>query len=226
MHFHALDSYCAGQSFIHRLDARAKLVVALSLILTAALLPDRSWLAFGLLQALLLLATLASRVGFGLVQRRSVVALPFTLAALTVVVTTPGETLLSIPAPGGAWAVSDAGLLRFASIVVRSYLSIQAAVLLAATTQFPALLQAMGAGCPIVALDTVFNRETLGDAGWYFRPDATDLAEKILWLVRNPDQAKAGGDNARARAAWLYTWEDVADRTERLLRAVATGRDE
>ncbi len=90
----------------------------------------------------------------------------------------------------------------------------------------PALLQAMGAGCPIVALDTVFNRETLGDAGWYFRPDATDLAEKILWLVRNPDQAKAGGDNARARAAWLYTWEDVADRTERLLRAVATGRDE
>ncbi len=155
MHFHALDSYCAGQSFIHRLDARAKLVVALSLILTAALLPDRSWLAFGLLQALLLLATLASRVGFGLVQRRSVVALPFTLAALTVVVTTPGETLLSIPAPGGAWAVSDAGLLRFASIVVRSYLSIQAAVLLAATTQFPALLQAMRTlGIPRVLVAT------------------------------------------------------------------------
>lgn len=161
MHIHALDTYRAGQSLVHRLDARVKLVVAVLLILTAALLPERSWLAYGLLQALLVGVTLASRVGFGLVQRRAAVALPFTLAALTVVFVTPGRVLFSIPLPGGLWAVSDAGLLRFLSIIVRSYLSIQAAVLLAATTQFPALLQAMRAvGVPrtLVAIGSFLYR--------------------------------------------------------------------
>lgn len=161
MHIHALDTYRPGQSLVHRLDARVKLVVAVLLILTAALLPERSWLAYGMLQVLLVGVTLAARVGFGLVQRRTAVALPFTLAALTVIFVTPGRVLFSIPVPGGAWAVSDAGLLRFLSIVVRSYLSIQAAVLLAATTQFPALLQAMRAlGIPrtLVAIGSFLYR--------------------------------------------------------------------
>ena len=161
MHIHALDTYRPGSSLVHRLDARVKLVVALLLILTAVLLPEQSWLAYGLLQALLLGVTIVSRVGVGLVQRRAAVALPFTLAALTVVFVTPGQVLFSIPVPGGAWAVSDAGLLRFLSIVVRSYLSIQAAVLLAATTPFPALLQAMRAlGIPrtLVAIGSFLYR--------------------------------------------------------------------
>ncbi len=147
MHLHALDTYQPGESPVHRLDPRVKLVLTVLFILTAALTPDRAWLTFGLLEALILAAILTSRVGLGLVQKRTALALPFLLAALTTVFARPGDIdegqILSLP--GTSWAVSEAGLWRFLSIAVRSYLSVQAAVLLAATTQFPDLLWGMRA---------------------------------------------------------------------------------
>lgn len=145
MHIDALDSYRPGKSPVHRLDPRVKLVLTVLFILVAALTPDRSWIGFGLMGGLILLAELLSQVGLGLVQKRSAVALPFTLAALTVVFSTLGRVLLRAYLPGGPWTVTDAGLLRFLSILLRSYLSIQAAVLLTATTPFPDLLWAMRA---------------------------------------------------------------------------------
>ena len=155
MHIHALDSYCPGTSPVHRLDPRVKLILVGLFILTAALIPDRGWVAFGALEGLVLLATLLSRVGLARVQRRSAVALPFVLAALTVVFSTPGRAMWVVPLPGGLLSVTDAGVLRFLSIFARSYLSIQAAVLLAATTPFPDLLWGMRAlrlPCTLVAI--------------------------------------------------------------------------
>ena len=145
MHLHALETYRPASSPLHRLDPRVKTLLALALILTAALIPDRRWGALAALQVMLLWATVCSRVGLGLVQRRAVAALPFTLAALTVIFATPGRALLTLPLPGGPWIVTDAGLVRFVAIVARAYVSIQGAVLLAATTPFPDLLQALRA---------------------------------------------------------------------------------
>ncbi|MGB9775225.1 MAG: cobalt ECF transporter T component CbiQ [Anaerolineae bacterium] len=147
MHLHALDTYLPGDSPVHRLDPRVKLVLTVLFILTAALTPDRAWLIFGLLEGLILTAVRTSRVGLGMVQRRSALALPFLLAALTVVFARPGEVGPgeALRLPGVPWALSRAGLWRFLSIVARSYLSVQAAVLLAATTPFPDLLWGMRA---------------------------------------------------------------------------------
>ncbi|HEY75707.1 MAG TPA: cobalt ECF transporter T component CbiQ [Thermoflexia bacterium] len=145
MHIHALDTYCPGTSPIHRLDPRVKLVLTGLFILTAALVPDREWGAFGALEALVLLTILLSSVGLVRVQRRSAVAMPFVLAALTVAFSTPGRVLWRLPLPGIPLTVTDAGLLRFLSIAARSYLSVQAAILLAATTPFPDLLWGMRA---------------------------------------------------------------------------------
>ncbi len=147
MHLHALDTYLPGDSPVHRLDPRVKLVLTALFILTAALMPDRAWLAFGVLEGLILGAILASGVGFGLVQKRSALALPFLLAALTVALARPGEVGQgqALPLPGTPWMISEAGLWRFLSIAARSYLSVQAAVLLGATTQFPDLLWGMRA---------------------------------------------------------------------------------
>ncbi|RME38446.1 MAG: cobalt ECF transporter T component CbiQ [Thermoflexia bacterium] len=147
MHLHALDTYLPGDSPVHRLDPRVKLVLTVLFILTAALTPDRGWLIFGALEALMLAAILASRVGVRVVQKRSALALPFLLAALTVVFARPEDIGQgrNLPLPGVPWAVSQAGLWRFLSIVARSYLSVQAAVLLAATTPFPDLLWGMRA---------------------------------------------------------------------------------
>lgn len=143
MHFHALDTYLPGESPVHRLDPRVKLVLTALFILTVALTPDRAWPIFGLLEGCVLAAVLVSRVGMAVVQKRSALALPFLMAAVTVTFARPGEPAL--PLPGTPWAVSEAGLWRFLSIVARSYISVQAAVLLAATTPFPDLLWGMRA---------------------------------------------------------------------------------
>jgi len=143
MHIHALDAFCPSGSLIHRLDARVKLVLAVVFAIAAALTPDGAWLAYGLLATLALIVVLASRLGVVFVQKRAVVALPFALAAVTVVFFTPGRPLLTVQAFQWNLAVTDAGLIRFTSILFKSWLSVQMAVVLTASTCFPDLLQAM-----------------------------------------------------------------------------------
>jgi cobalt/nickel transport system permease protein len=143
MHIHALDAYRHRASLVHDLDGRVKLALAVLFIVSTALTPDGAWLAYALLTALVLGVVVASRLGVGFVQRRAAVALPFALAAVTVVFSVPGRPLLAARILGRQLALTDAGLIRFASILLKSWLSVQAAVVLTASTQFPALLQAM-----------------------------------------------------------------------------------
>jgi cobalt/nickel transport system permease protein len=143
MHIHALDTYRSGGSFIHHLDARVKLPLALLFIVATALTPDGAWPAYASLAGLVLGVIVASRLGAGFVQRRAAVALPFALAAVTVVFSTPGQRLLEAQALDWKLVITDAGLIRFVSILLKSWLSVQMAVVLTACTPFPTLLQAM-----------------------------------------------------------------------------------
>jgi cobalt/nickel transport system permease protein len=143
MHIHALDTYRPGHSPVHRLDPRVKLILTVLFILVCALTSDGGWVFFGIQAVLLGLLTLLSGVGLVLVYKRAAVAIPFSLAALTVAFSTPGNPVLSLGVPSGQWVVTDTGLVRFLSILIRSYLSVQSAVILAAATPFPDLLWAM-----------------------------------------------------------------------------------
>jgi cobalt/nickel transport system permease protein len=143
MHIHALDSYRARASFIHHLDARVKLTLTVLFIVATTLTPDGAWLAYALLTGLLLGVVAASRLGVGFVLRRSLVALPFALAAVTAMFSAPGQTLLTMHVFGGELSITDAGVLRFVGILFKSWLSVQMAVVLTASTPFPALLRAM-----------------------------------------------------------------------------------
>jgi cobalt/nickel transport system permease protein len=145
MHIHFLDPYTPGASPVHRLDARIKLVLALCIVLAATLMPVGAWPAYILLFSLLLCVEMLSELGVRWVLKRSSLALPFVLAALPVIFTTQGSVLLHIPVGFGELAVTLPGVERFASIAIKSWLSVQAAVLLASTTQFPDLLVAMRA---------------------------------------------------------------------------------
>ncbi|MGE5251402.1 MAG: cobalt ECF transporter T component CbiQ [Bacteroidota bacterium] len=142
MHVDAFDRYHESDSPLHRLDPRLKVLVTLLFILSNVLLPDGAWLAFGLSWALILAMNAASRLGVGFTLRRSFVALPFALAALTAVFSIPGRPLAEWHLWGLVLTPTDAGLLRFASILVRSWLSVQAAILLVAVTRFPDLIHA------------------------------------------------------------------------------------
>jgi cobalt/nickel transport system permease protein len=143
MHIHALNGYQVKTSFVHQLDARVKLVAAILFILATALTPDGAWLAYVLLAALVLGVIVVSRLGLGFVQRRAAAALPFVLAAVTVAFSTPGRSILAVQVFRWEVAITDAGLVRFVSIFFKSWLSVQMAVVLTASTRFPALLQAM-----------------------------------------------------------------------------------
>lgn len=143
MHFDAFDRYHETDSFLHRLDPRVKVVIALAFILSNALLPDGAWFAFGLSWVFLLLANQLSGLGIGFTFRRSLVALPFALIAITVLFSLPGKPLSSFHFLFWNLTITDAGLLRFVSILVRSWLSVQMAILLVAVVRFPDLIHAL-----------------------------------------------------------------------------------
>jgi cobalt/nickel transport system permease protein len=143
MHFDAFDRYHENDSFLHRLDPRVKVVATVAFILSNALLPDGAWIAFGLSWLFLLIANRLSNLGIGFSFRRSLVALPFALIAATVLFTMPGTPLSSFHVLFWDLTITDAGLLRFVSILVRSWLSVQMAILLVAVVRFPDLIHAL-----------------------------------------------------------------------------------
>jgi len=143
MHSDAFDRYHETESFIHRLDPRVKVSVTLAFILSNALLPDGAWAAFACSWLFLLFANALSNVGLGFTFKRSFVALPFALIAITVLFSIPGEALTTFRFLSWDLTITDAGLLRFVSIVIRSWLSVQMAILLVAATRFPDIVHAL-----------------------------------------------------------------------------------
>ena len=145
MHVHYLDPFAPGESPIHRLDPRVKFILAVAFILTVALTPPGSWPAYILLLAIILSIGILSELGLAFILKRAALALPFVLAALPVIFTMQGEVLFSLSL--GAWTlnITQPGLERFISIALKSWISVQAAIILASSTPFPDLLVAMRA---------------------------------------------------------------------------------
>jgi cobalt/nickel transport system permease protein len=143
MHVHFLDPYRHNHSPIHQLDGRVKFVLAVAFILTCSLTPVSAWAVYILLLALILSIEILSTLGVSYVQKRALLAAPFVLAALPVIFTVQGAELFSLPIGSWTLTASVEGLERFISIALKSWLSVQAAIVMAATTPFPDLLHAM-----------------------------------------------------------------------------------
>ncbi len=136
LHIDLADQYRRGSSLLHRLDPRVKILGAFLFILVATLLPPGKWLALALLFAATLLAAHQSGLGIGFALRRSFVALPFALAAITLPFTIPGAPLAHL----GPLTLTVEGSVRFLSLLLKSWVSVQIAILLTGTTAFPDLL--------------------------------------------------------------------------------------
>ncbi len=133
----SFDQYRAGKSIIHCIDPRVKLLLTLLFIISNLILPDGGWIVFALVLACIIALSQMSSLGWGYVFKRSLIMIPFILAAVTIIFTLPGEAIAQFKLFSWELTISDAGLIRFASIFLRSWLSIQFAILLAATTPFP-----------------------------------------------------------------------------------------
>jgi cobalt/nickel transport system permease protein len=143
IHASTFDRYLHRDSLIHGLDPRLKLVATLGFILSNIFLKDGAWAAFAASGLILLGANLMAGLGPWYTLKRSFIALPFALAAFTTLFALPGQPLWSGRFLFWDLAVSQAGLLRFSSILVRSWLSVQMAILLVSVTRFPDLLHAL-----------------------------------------------------------------------------------
>jgi cobalt/nickel transport system permease protein len=145
MHIHFLDPYQVGRSVLHRTDARVKLLLGIGFIITTALVPHNGWAIYFLLFAIILSLEFISGIQVAYFLKRSVIALPFILAALPLMFTLPGTSIFSIQIGSLVLSASVQGLTRLISIALKSWISIQMAILLTTTTQFPDILTAMRA---------------------------------------------------------------------------------
>jgi len=74
-----------------------------------------------------------------------------------------------------------------------------------------ALLDAMGAGLCVLTSDIPENREVVDGAGFTFqRGSATDLADRLRFLIVNPAARQAAGRTAKKRIEEQYQWQKIA----------------
>ena len=140
-----LDPYRPRASLVHRADPRVKVVVAVASILVTAALPLGAWPSYVVLLAAILALAVSARLGVGFTLTRGLIEAPFALAALPLVFSTPGAPLVSLRLGPLVLDATVPGLERFLSVLAKSYLSVQFAILLTATTRFTELLAAMRA---------------------------------------------------------------------------------
>jgi cobalt/nickel transport system permease protein len=121
------------------------------------------------------------------------VALPFALAALALPFTVPGETIGHVPWVG--WQITLEGVVRAGSIVAKSWVSVQIALLLVMTTTLPDLLWALRSlrvPEPLVAITSFMYR---------YLYVLADEAGRLLRARASRSAAIAG---QRAGSTWLW----------------------
>ncbi|ROQ63879.1 glycosyltransferase involved in cell wall biosynthesis [Rathayibacter sp. PhB152] len=81
----------------------------------------------------------------------------------------------------------------------------------------PALVQAMACGIPIVARDTIYNREVLSDKAVFTSPDPLSIARNIDRLMSDRELQSSLAAAVQERASTDYSWNSVCERYEEAL---------
>ncbi len=85
------------------------------------------------------------------------------------------------------------------------------------------MAEAMATGLPVVAADTLINREICYDGALYFKPfSTTDLEARLRELDARPDLRRDLVMRGRRRAETLYRWDDHMTRLMSIFERVAT----
>lgn len=87
----------------------------------------------------------------------------------------------------------------------------------------PSLVEAMGAGCAVLAHDNEFNRWVAGDGAFFFRDEAE--CEQVLGVLLSDERRLDGMRlSSRLRYKQQFTWTAILDAYERLLTEWAASR--
>ncbi|MDI9929499.1 DUF1972 domain-containing protein [Rhodococcus sp. IEGM 1354] len=83
----------------------------------------------------------------------------------------------------------------------------------------PALVQAMACSAPIVARDTVFNREVLDSSAVFVQPTAASISDGLMRVLSDPSLMSSLSQGAKLRQEVHYTWDSVCKKYSDLLRS-------
>lgn len=141
---HFIEGYSKGHSPIHLLDARAKLVATVGFMLAVVFTPLDAARSFVLYAAYLLAVVLISRVPVAYIMKRMLIVLPFVaMVAVFIPFFKDGTVVRTVSVLGWNLTITREGLDTLLQVAVKSGLCTASAVVLMATTDFAALIQAM-----------------------------------------------------------------------------------
>jgi cobalt/nickel transport system permease protein len=144
MHHAFMDKFAHLESPVHRLDPRAKIISSFFFVLMVVLTSIGDYLAFGLFLALISIILAVSMVPFTYVFRHSLLVLPFAgLVGLSLLFVKEGDVIWSFASGPLLLTVSYEGLHMFLTVLLKSWLSVLAMLMLVSTTRFPALLKGL-----------------------------------------------------------------------------------
>ena len=151
-------SYACGNSLLHRSDARIKLSLLVIYLLTTALLPIGAWAVYPLMGGLLLVTVVLSEIPARILLKRALLLeVPILLVLLPQIFLKSGYYFEVSPWAGFSFSLSLTRLERVASMLVRSVLSLQFAVVILSVTRFEDLLAGLRAcGLPKI-LTAIFG---------------------------------------------------------------------
>jgi cobalt/nickel transport system permease protein len=139
-----LDHHSGIDSPIHRLDARAKVIVFFTFILVGVSSPPASFVMFGLLATALAGIALVARLPLGHLVRKVLIVLPFLFfVAVSIPFMKKGEVGGSYDLGFGGVSVSQSGLWVLWNVLIKAVLSVFSILLLYSTTPFPKMIKGM-----------------------------------------------------------------------------------
>lgn len=139
----ALDRYIPGTSAVHSADPRVKTGLTVLFIIALTTLPTASWLFIAGFFAVAWATVLTTGISPVKILRRTFIALPFVLVAVPSVFSRSGEPLAEWSTGFITLTPTQEGLEFVATIMLKSWIAVTAAVLLSATTRFMDIVAAL-----------------------------------------------------------------------------------
>lgn len=139
-------SYECGDSLLHLCDARIKIALLMVYLITTALLPVSAWAVYLLMGGVLLIVAVLSEIPASLLLKRALLLeVPILLVLFPQIFLKSGHYVEISPWAGFAFSLSLTRLERVVSLLVRSWLSLQFAVIIMSATRFEEVLAGLRA---------------------------------------------------------------------------------
>lgn len=139
-----LDKYSERDSFLHRLDPRAKIIALLGFIVLMVLTPPTEFSIFAQYGLVILALIALSRLPLAFILRRALLVIPFVLMiTIFIPFLKAGRTAFILDLHWAHLRVTYEGLIICWNVLVKSVSSVVLLTLLISTTRFSALLKGL-----------------------------------------------------------------------------------